>query len=132
MLSFNAEEVDAQACPLIWPIWEQAVFRPELLNRIDEIVTFRQLSASNLHCIAQLLVQEVSSRMQQAHGTSVQLSQRLLATIVDASAAQVKTDRQPLLPDLFHPDCHPRALFAGIWCTAVEAQHHPHGRGSAG
>ncbi len=38
-------------------------FRPELLNRIDEIIVFRQLSRAEVVSIADLLIREVGSRL---------------------------------------------------------------------
>jgi ATP-dependent Clp protease ATP-binding subunit ClpC len=38
-------------------------FRPELLNRMDEIIVFRQLSREEVVSIADLLIREVGSRL---------------------------------------------------------------------
>ena len=43
----------------------QAYFRPELLNRLDEIVVFKQLSMADTGAIAQLLMQETRERVGQ-------------------------------------------------------------------
>ena len=39
-------------------------FRPEFLNRLDEIIVFRQLSRDEVKEIAEIMLQEVFSRMQ--------------------------------------------------------------------
>jgi len=41
------------------------VFRPELLNRLDEIIVFRELTKEDLVDIAQLMLQEVEKRLQE-------------------------------------------------------------------
>lgn len=41
----------------------QAYFRPELLNRLDETVVFRQLSRTNVRQIADLVLAETASQL---------------------------------------------------------------------
>ncbi|WP_088890916.1 ATP-dependent Clp protease ATP-binding subunit [Leptolyngbya ohadii] len=43
----------------------KAYFRPELLNRIDEIIVFRQLNREEVTQIADLMIQEVANRLQE-------------------------------------------------------------------
>jgi len=43
----------------------KAYFRPELLNRIDEIIVFRQLNREEVTQIADLMIQEVAARLQE-------------------------------------------------------------------
>ena len=40
-------------------------FRPEFLNRLDEIIVFRQLSRDEVKEIAEIMLREVFSRMQE-------------------------------------------------------------------
>lgn len=42
-------------------------FRPEFLNRIDEVVLFRQLSSSEIKEIADIMLKEVSERLIKAN-----------------------------------------------------------------
>ncbi len=42
----------------------KAYFRPEMLNRIDEIIVFRQLNREEVTQIADLMIQEVAARLQ--------------------------------------------------------------------
>jgi ATP-dependent Clp protease ATP-binding subunit ClpC len=44
-------------------------FRPEFLNRIDEIIIFRQLDESELRQITQLLLEETRRRLHAQHVT---------------------------------------------------------------
>jgi ATP-dependent Clp protease ATP-binding subunit ClpC len=44
-------------------------FRPEFLNRIDEIVVFRQLDETQLHQITELLLEETKRRLHAQHIT---------------------------------------------------------------
>ena len=39
------------------------IFRPEFLNRLDDIIVFRQLNRAEIHHIADLLIQEVGDRL---------------------------------------------------------------------
>ena len=41
----------------------RAHFRPEFLNRLDEIIMFKPLTKSNIHAIIDLLVKDVNKRL---------------------------------------------------------------------
>ena len=45
----------------------RGTFRPEFLNRIDEIITFHELSISNMEPIVELQLNEVRKRLDQRH-----------------------------------------------------------------
>ncbi len=47
----------------------RATFRPEFLNRIDDIVTFEALSISNIEPIVELQLEEVRARLAERHVT---------------------------------------------------------------
>jgi len=51
----------------------KSTFRPEFLNRIDEIIMFAPLSLDEMRLIVDLQMKEVSSRLEE-HGLHVQLS----------------------------------------------------------
>lgn len=57
-------------------------FRPELLNRLDEVIVFRQLNQSEVGQIADLLLQEVSHRLGDRQIT-LRLSQALKEKVVN-------------------------------------------------
>ena len=42
----------------------KATFRPEFLNRIDDIIVFNKLSRENIHAIASLLLADVTRRIE--------------------------------------------------------------------
>ena len=42
----------------------KATFRPEFLNRVDDIIIFNKLSEENIHGIAGLLLSEVARRIE--------------------------------------------------------------------
>ncbi|NJN86130.1 MAG: ATP-dependent Clp protease ATP-binding subunit [Leptolyngbyaceae cyanobacterium SL_7_1] len=48
-------------------------FRPELLNRLDEIIVFRQLNREEVRQIADLLIQQVNDRLQE-QGISLEVT----------------------------------------------------------
>jgi ATP-dependent Clp protease ATP-binding subunit ClpC len=51
----------------------KATFRPEFLNRVDEIITFRPLSLDDVEKIVDLQMKEIQSRLSE-HGLTVQLT----------------------------------------------------------
>ncbi len=56
-------------------------FRPEFLNRLDEIIVFRQLSRDEVTQIADLLIREAASRLSE-QGISLEVSDRFRACVV--------------------------------------------------
>ncbi|MCH8827108.1 MAG: AAA family ATPase, partial [Chloroflexi bacterium] len=48
-------------------------FRPEFLNRIDEIIVFDALSSEQIHKIVELMINEVAERLAE-HGVSIELT----------------------------------------------------------
>ena len=57
--------------------------RPELLNRLDEIVVFRQLSKESVRTIADLVLKETASRMVEK-GIGLEVTKGMMAKIVEA------------------------------------------------
>ena len=70
------------------------LFRPEFLNRIDDIVVFQKLSNENLTSIAELLVDELRQRMI-ANGMNIKLSDDAIAKIV-AEGTDLTNGARPL------------------------------------
>ena len=56
-------------------------FRPEFLNRLDEIIVFRQLSRDEVTQIADLLIREAAARLSE-QGISLEVSDRFRACVV--------------------------------------------------
>ncbi|MEE9201668.1 MAG: AAA family ATPase [Dehalococcoidia bacterium] len=56
-------------------------FRPELLNRIDEVIVFHPLNQEQLHSIVGLMVKEVQGRLAE-RGVSIELSQATVERLV--------------------------------------------------
>ncbi len=52
----------------------KATFRPEFLNRVDEIITFKPLSVMDVERIVDLQMKEIQERLEE-HGLSVQLTE---------------------------------------------------------
>ena len=61
----------------------ESTMRPELLNRIDEIVVFRPLAGDDLSAVAQILLDETSKRAMEERDVEVRASSRLLDVIVE-------------------------------------------------
>lgn len=49
-------------------------FRPEFLNRVDEVIVFRQLQKEEVKEIADLLLKEISDRLKEQQGVNLQVS----------------------------------------------------------
>ena len=59
----NADENDQQNSQVAIEQSLRATFRPEFLNRIDEIITFHGLSREDIRAIADIQVQELNNRL---------------------------------------------------------------------
>ena len=59
-------------------------FRPEFLNRLDEIVVFRRLRPEHVQAIAQRQVDELAERLQARHGVTLRVEEKALALICEA------------------------------------------------
>ena len=70
------------------------LFRPEFLNRIDDIVVFKKLSGENLTAIAELLVDDLRQRMI-ANGMNIELTPAAVAKIV-AEGTDLTNGARPL------------------------------------
>ena len=68
----------------------QAYFRPELLNRLDEIVVFRQLGTGSTAAIAELLMQETRERIA-LRGIGLEPSPSLMRFICQEGYSEVQT-----------------------------------------
>ncbi len=57
-------------------------FRPEFLNRIDDIIVFGELTREQTHWIVDLMVAEVASRLQ-LHGVTIELTEAAKGWLAD-------------------------------------------------
>ncbi|AFZ17388.1 ATP-dependent Clp protease ATP-binding subunit [Allocoleopsis franciscana] len=60
----------------------KAYFRPEFLNRLDEIIVFRQLSKNEVKQIASILLNEVFSRLKE-QGITLEVTERFKDRLVE-------------------------------------------------
>jgi ATP-dependent Clp protease ATP-binding subunit ClpC len=58
------------------------VFRPELLNRIDEVIVFHKLSKEEIKMIVDLLMKRVKEQMSE-HETAIELTEGAKELLVD-------------------------------------------------
>lgn len=58
-------------------------FRPEFLNRVDEVIVFRQLEKEEVVEIADLLLQEISDRLRDQQGVELQVSDRFKDRVIE-------------------------------------------------
>ncbi|HBR14896.1 MAG TPA: hypothetical protein DD723_05045 [Candidatus Omnitrophica bacterium] len=79
-------------------------FKPEFLNRIDDIIVFKSLTRESLYEIVKLEIKEVSDRMKDK-GISIELSQEAFALLIEKGfdpvygARPIKRTIQRLLED---------------------------------
>jgi len=57
-------------------------FKPEFLNRLDDMIVFRQLSKSEVKDIAEIMLKEVFKRLE-ARGIGLQVTERFKERVVD-------------------------------------------------
>ncbi len=58
-------------------------FRPEFLNRLDEIIVFRQLSKEEVKQIGDILLKEVYGRLQEQHGITLEVTEKFKDRLVE-------------------------------------------------
>lgn len=75
--------LDAFERPLIDKLIGRGIFKPELINRFDEVVLFRSLNQSELAQVAKLMLDEVNRTLSKQN-VSVALTDSALAHIVQA------------------------------------------------
>lgn len=73
------ENFDAQ---LREHILRQDLFRPELLNRFDGVVTFMPLSKEHIYQVATLMLRKLNKRLDEQHGVTVAATADLLQFLV--------------------------------------------------
>ncbi|GAB4239172.1 MAG: ATP-dependent Clp protease ATP-binding subunit [Stanieria sp.] len=57
-------------------------FRPEFLNRLDEIIVFRQLTKPEVQQIADLLLQEIAQRLQQERSIDLEVTKAFQEKVI--------------------------------------------------
>ncbi|PSO47883.1 MAG: chaperone protein ClpB [Cyanobacteria bacterium SW_9_44_58] len=57
-------------------------FRPEFLNRVDEVIVFRQLNQEEVGEIADLLLKEISDRLKDQQGIELEVSDRFKDRVI--------------------------------------------------
>ena len=57
-------------------------FRPEFLNRLDEIIVFRQLTKSEVGEISEILLREVSDRLQEQRDITLEVTDAFTEKVV--------------------------------------------------
>lgn len=61
----------------------RSFFKPELLNRLDEVVVFRQLERTEVRQIADIMLEETARRLIENCGAAMQLTERMMAHLLD-------------------------------------------------
>ncbi|MDI7277126.1 MAG: hypothetical protein QME94_14215, partial [Anaerolineae bacterium] len=63
-------------------------FRPEFLNRLDEVVIFRPLTPEHVQAIARRQVAELTGRLQASHGVTLRVDEEVLDLICQAGYSE--------------------------------------------
>ncbi|MEK7557250.1 MAG: hypothetical protein AAB538_04710, partial [Patescibacteria group bacterium] len=63
-------------------ILRQDLFRPELLNRFDGVVTFTPLTRDHIREVATLMLRKLNKRLDEQHGITVTLTDDLVDFLV--------------------------------------------------
>ena len=78
----------------------QAYFRPELLNRLDEVVVFRQLERQSIRHIADLVLADTAAQLAKKN-IKLKIAPDVMAKIVDEGYDQVSSSSLHGGPNLF-------------------------------
>ena len=57
-------------------------FRPEFLNRLDEVIVFRQLTKSEVAAIANILLQDISERLQEQREIKLEVTEAFTEKVI--------------------------------------------------
>jgi ATP-dependent Clp protease ATP-binding subunit ClpC len=63
-------------------ILQQAIFRPELLNRFDGVITFTPLTQEHLRQVATLMLRSLNKRLDARHGVRVAITPALIEYLI--------------------------------------------------
>jgi ATP-dependent Clp protease ATP-binding subunit ClpA len=63
-------------------VLRQQLFRPELLNRFDGVITFTPLTPEHIAEVATLLLTSLNKRLDQQHGITVAITPELVSYLV--------------------------------------------------
>ena len=59
------------------------MFKPEFLNRLDEIIVFRQLSKEDIGAIADLMLKEVKNRLKEEKNVTLEITPAARELLID-------------------------------------------------
>ncbi len=63
-------------------ILQKGIFRPELLNRFDGVITFTPLGPEHVSQIAELMLRNLNKRLDNEHGVTVAITSELIAYLM--------------------------------------------------
>ena len=80
MVKFGRDPVAAKD-EIVDALVSQGIYRPELLNRFDEIIVFHPLNENNLQAVARLLLKKLAARLVN-QGITLVITDDLVNTVV--------------------------------------------------
>ena len=81
----KAEDADASYTGMKQRVMDEVrqMFKPEFLNRIDEIIVFRQLTRDNMQSIVDIMLKDVVGRMKNQMDISAEVSDDAKAVLIE-------------------------------------------------
>lgn len=84
-LGFKSEKEDLNYQSMKDKLLEEVkkAFKPEFLNRVDDIIVFRSLTKEDLHKIVDIEIREVKERLKEQHGITIELSPEAVEFLIE-------------------------------------------------
>ena len=90
-LGFKSEKEEASYQTMKDKLLDEVkrTFKPEFLNRVDDIIVFRPLTRQDLYKIVEIEVGEVKNRLREQHEINIELTQEAIEFLIDKGFDQV-------------------------------------------
>jgi len=90
-LGFKSEKEEASYQTMKDKLLDEVkrTFKPEFLNRVDDIIVFRPLTRQDLYKIVEIEVGEVKNRLREQHEINIELAQEAVDFLIDKGFDQV-------------------------------------------
>lgn len=90
-LGFKSEKEEASYQTMKDKLLDEVkrTFKPEFLNRVDDIIVFRPLTKQDLYKIVEIEVGEVKNRLKEQHEINIELTQEAIEFLIEKGFDQV-------------------------------------------
>lgn len=83
----SGASIEGKKTEIVDSIVERAIFKPELLNRFDDVVLFQPLVATDMEKVGRLMLEKLNKRLDEK-GVSVEVTDELVAYLVKEGGDQ--------------------------------------------